>query len=221
MLMASPPEDSMLPSVPNASHAGRHPQSRSPGAETRGGGVPCKEASCSRAVAYPPGVALLQRSALGFRWVLDHSSGLPRKIHRHERVLRDTALEREGHKVMRRRGRSHSGAQRHLGTKDGGATPCLSPTPQHPEEQAERSVMWGPGAATGPGLSSEEERSSPHGLKAAGAGGQGHWDPMVSLGLPGLYWQESEKWKYHGEPPGAHQTHVQEWTLKGHDDGIL
>lgn len=107
----------MLPSVLNASHACRHPQGRSPGAETRGGGVPCKEASCGRAVAYPPSVALLQGSTLGFCWVLDHSSGLPRKIHCHEGVLRDTALEREGHKGMRRRGQGHSGAQWHLGTK--------------------------------------------------------------------------------------------------------
>lgn len=51
--------------------------------------------------SYPPGMALFQGSTLGFSWVIDHSSCLPRKIHCHQGVLRDTALERKGHKFLR------------------------------------------------------------------------------------------------------------------------
>lgn len=62
---------------------------------TRGG---CRQQGTARlAVAHPPGVPLLQGRALGFRRVLDHSSGLPREVHRHQRVLRDAALQGQSH----------------------------------------------------------------------------------------------------------------------------
>lgn len=89
-----PMETSMPPPLPALAPADTPAQNPSPAGHPWG----CRQQGTARlAVAHPPGVPLLQGRALGFRRVLDHSSGLPREVHRHQRVLRDAALQGQSH----------------------------------------------------------------------------------------------------------------------------
>lgn len=89
---------------------------------------------------------------------IDHSSCLPRKIHCHEGVLRDTALERKGHKFLKYREMSHSSTweswheiiEKTAGKGDRNAPHVSS---QLSKVQVENSVAKGPRAGNSFGFS--------------------------------------------------------------------
>lgn len=94
-------------------HSPPHPQSHSPAGHPWG----CHQQGTARpAAAHPPGMPLLQGCALGFRRVLDHSSGLPREVHGHQGVLRHTALEGQSHERVKPSDQAAAAAG-HLGAK--------------------------------------------------------------------------------------------------------
>lgn len=105
-----PVETSMPPPLPTLAPPPAEPLSCRPplGCHRQGTARP--------AAAHPPGMPLLQGCALGFRRVLDHSSGLPREVHGHQGVLRHTALEGQSHERVKPSDRAAAAAG-HLGGK--------------------------------------------------------------------------------------------------------
>lgn len=140
----------LFPAGGNSSHPpfpAPHPLANStePPLGGRAGWAATCEGACpggTRPRPYPPGVAFFQRCTLGLGRVLDDSSRLPKKIHRHEGVLRDAALESKGHPFL---GCSRwepwpGGATR---TREGQERTASAPTSQPSKDQVTPSAPQG------------------------------------------------------------------------------
>ena len=149
-LAEEPRRANCFPAGGNSSHPpspAPHPLANStePPLGGRAGWAATCEGACpggTRPRPYPPGVAFFQRCTLGLGRVLDDSSRLPRKIHRHEGVLRDAALESKGHPFL---GCSRwepwpGGATR---TREGQERTASAPTSQPSKDQVTPSAPQG------------------------------------------------------------------------------